>query len=468
MKAVNRNAAIVAAAFAVAAIVVVGTWGEDLVSDASGAETATEAEVLDRSIADLADRYRADPYNYVLGARLSDLYRQRFRAEAELRDLDRAAEVARRVLRTSPDSAAAYARLSMLALSRHDFRGAYEHARLAAEADPDDAGALAVLFDAAAAIGRTAVAESALTRMPGSSIGYRFREARWQAERGQPRSAARNHREACESLAERPSTNQVRAWCLTGLAGLELELRGPAAARERLEEALDVRPGYRGAIEGLADLAYAERRWDRAEELYRRILADAHPDLYLRLAEVLEARGEHEASRRFERRFERVATAEGRESLFARPLAYYYARREATHEEALDLARADRDRRPTSESYETLAWVHLQRGEPQRALAMSDSARAEGDPGATSDYHRARILRELGRTDAAERLAASVEAAEPALLVHHVLRAMRLADERGRLVRRLQDSLRERTYRVSMMWFSTIVGANPGSSTGGA
>ena len=427
----TRNAAIVAAVFAVAAVVVLGTRGEDLVSDVSGAEAATEAEVLDRSIADLADRYRSDPYNYVLGARLSDLYRQRFRAEADLRDLDRATEVARRVLRTSPDSAASYARLSMLALSRHDFRGAYEHARLATRADPDDAGAQAVLFDAADATGRHAVAKSTLARMRGESVGYRLREARWQAHHGQLRSAARNRREACESLAETPSSDQVRAWCLTGLADLELELRGAGAARERFEEALDVRPGHRGAIEKLADLAYAERRWNRAEELYRRILADAHPDLYLRLAEVLEARGEHEASKRYERRFERAATAEGREALFARPLAYYYSRREATWDRALELARADLQRRPTSESYETLAWVHLQRGEPERALPMSDSARAGREPGLGSDYHRARILRELGRTEAADRLAASVEAAEPALFAHHVLRAMRLADGPG-------------------------------------
>lgn len=440
-----RNTLIAAAALAVGAIATVAAVGPDLVGEASGSEEATEAEVLDRSIGYLERKYQADPYNYILAARLSDQYRLRFQARANLSDLERSEKLARRVLRHSSDSAASHARLSQLALSRHDFVRALEQAQQAVAADEDDVGALAVLYDAADATGRSAVAESALARLPRSAPAYRLRLARWQASDGKLRSAVRTHREVCSELAESPTRDQVQAWCLTQLAGLELERSGPDAARRRFEQALEVRADYRGALEGLADLAYADRRWDRAEELYRRILADAHPDLYLRMSEVLAAQGEETEAARFEKRFRRVATTGDDRALFARPLALYYARRPSTRDRALSLARRDLQRRPTAESYETLAWVHLRRGEFSRALAISDTARTlVEDPGPDSDYHRARVLLELDRVSEATELIKRVKAAEPALLSHHALRAIRLEGLTGSSLKRSRTTADER------------------------
>lgn len=427
-----RNTLIVAAALAVAAIATVAALEQDIVGEAVGSGEITEAEVLDRSIGYLERKYQPDPYNYVLAARLSDRYRLRFKAEAKLSDLERSEELARRVLRHSPDSAASHARLSQLALSQHDFVRAFEQAQRAVAADEDDVGALAALYDAADATGQSAVAESALARLPRSDRGYSLRLARWQASDGKLGAAIQTHRELCGELAERPTPDQVRAWCLTQLAGLELARSGPDAARRRFEQALQVRAGYRGALEGLADLAYADRRWERAEELNRRILADAHPDLYLRMSEVLAAQGEETEAARFEKRFLRVVAAGDDRALFTRPLAYYYARRPSTRDHALSLARRDLQRRPAAESYETLAWVHLRRNEFNRALAMSDTARTlVEDPGPTSDYHRARVLLEIGRVSEATELLERVEAAEPALLSHHALRAIRLEGRTG-------------------------------------
>jgi hypothetical protein len=49
------------------------------------------------------------------------------------------------------------------------------------------------------------------------------------------------------------------------------------------------------------------------------------------------------------------------------------------------------------ESWDVLSWVRFQRGELGQALAASDSAAAWGAPSPTMQYHRARILRALGR-----------------------------------------------------------------------
>jgi tetratricopeptide (TPR) repeat protein len=165
--------------------------------------------------------------------------------------------------------------------------------------------------------------------------------------------------------------------------------------------ALEVVPGYRAAVEGLADLAYAADDRQRAEALYRRIAVDAHPDLYLRLAELRRAHGDSAGASRWEREFLRVATAPGAEPLYGRCLALLWAERPETRDRALAVARRDLARRPTIESWDALAWVLYRRGTTVEALAASDRAQAWGAPSPTIEYHRGRILEALGRHDEA-------------------------------------------------------------------
>ncbi|MDX1578689.1 MAG: hypothetical protein R3266_09390, partial [Gemmatimonadota bacterium] len=174
------------------------------------------------------------------------------------------------------------------------------------------------------------------------------------------------------------------------------------------------------AVEGLADLAYARGDWDRARELYEAILAEAHPDLSLRLAEVAEALGDDDAAARHERTFLRLATAPGAEALNAHGLAIYYASRPETRDDALAVIERDLERRRSGESLEVVAWVRLERGELDLALEASDEARGWGAPDATSDYVRGRILIGLGSAEEGRELVASA-LAEPTLLAHHVL-----------------------------------------------
>jgi tetratricopeptide (TPR) repeat protein len=202
---------------------------------------------------------------------------------------------------------------------------------------------------------------------------------------------------ACTQIARAQLQPQVVAWCMSEMAKVQHARRGPRAARALLEQALRLQPGYRGAIEGLADLDYARADWKHAVREYRRIAADAHPDLYLRLAEVDRALGDTAQAAADEREFLRVALASGAEPLYAHPLALYYAERPEMWDSAVAVARRDVARRPAVESWDVLSWALLRRGDLDAALVASDSARAWGAPSASMDYHRARIFQALGR-----------------------------------------------------------------------
>jgi tetratricopeptide (TPR) repeat protein len=192
---------------------------------------------------------------------------------------------------------------------------------------------------------------------------------------------------------------------------------GPDAATALLRRALAVQPGFRGAIEGLANLAAARGRWAEAHRLYRRILSDAHPDLYLRLAEAAGQTGRRAEAERLEARFLATAGRPEHEALFGNVLALHYAERgrPADLDTALALARRDIARRPTVEGYDLLAWIHYRRGEISAAVRASDRSLEWGSPQPTVLLHRALILHRAGRDGEADSLLA-LSAARPTLL----------------------------------------------------
>ena len=376
---------------------------------------ASDTAITSQSIAFFERRLVLDPDNFMIGGQLVARYLTRFQLTANLADVERAEAIARSVLPLVSDTAGAYARLAVVYLTQHKFADAYAAARRAVAWNPRNQGALGGLFDASVATGRYAVAESTLSRLTPGRLPYQLRLAHMLAMRGRMDGAYHALDHACRQLARAQVRPQAVAWCVTELAKIQHAREGGAAAAALYRRALQIQPGYRAALEGLADLAYARGDWAEAALLFRRIAGDAHPDLYLRLAEVHRALGEPAAAEGWERTFLRVARAPGAEALYAHPLALYYAAQPLTLDTALAIARRDVARRPAVESYDVLSWVLFRRGDLAHALAASDRARSWGAPSPTIEYHRARILKALAReTEAAALL--QVALARPSLL----------------------------------------------------
>ena len=381
----------------------------------SAALAAGDTGITSRSITFFERRLAQDRDNFMIGGQLVARYLMRFQVAANLADVRRAEAVARSVIPLVSDTAGAYARLGFVYLTQHKFQEAHWAARRAVGWNPRNQEALGLLFDAAMATGRYAVAESALARLTPGRMPYQLRLAHMLTARGNLDGAYHALDHACRQLARAQVRPQAVAWCLTELAKVQHTREGESSAAALYHRALDVQPGYRAALEGLADLAYARGDWAEAARLFRGIAVDAHPDLYLRLAEVHRALGEPAAAEGWERTFLRVARAPGAEALYAHPLALYYAERPLTLDTALAIARRDVARRPAVESYDVLSWVLFRSGEPAQALAASDRARSWGAPSPTIEYHRARILKALGRdTESAALL--QVVLARPSLL----------------------------------------------------
>ncbi len=390
-------------------------------------EAAREADVLSENIEFFEARLRDDPRNYIIGGRLTNSYLLRFQAQAELADIERAEALARRLLPIVLDTVAAHARLAFVLLTQHKFSEALEAAEFAASVDSTDEAALAALFDAAFASGRYALARNTLERLEPRSLTHQLREARWYSAEGQLAAAFHSLSRGCRKLQSSPVSRQTVAWCFTELADIAHQRWGVEEAKIWLDRALELQPDYRGAIEGLADIAYGRGHWKEARRLYSRIESGAHPDLYMRLAEVSEELGKVAEARSYEARFLRLANDPAKEPLFAHALVEYYAGPGADFERALEIMMRDLERRKSIESYELLSWVYLQSSRLIESLEACDRAAKLGGASATGLYIRARILDALGDTYQAHSLFESA-LSYPTLLAPYVQRELHFDD----------------------------------------
>src|SRR2546426_822127 len=151
---------------------------------APGLPAASDTAITSRSIAFFESRLAQDPGNFMIAGQLVARYMLRFQVSANLADVRRAESLARSVLPLVSDTGGAYARLGAVYLTQHKFAAAYDAARRGVAWNPGNQGALGVLFDAAVATGRYAVAESTLTKLRPGRLPYQFRAAHMLSMQG--------------------------------------------------------------------------------------------------------------------------------------------------------------------------------------------------------------------------------------------------------------------------------------------
>lgn len=356
--------------------------------------TAVDTAIVSHSIAWFEERLARDPGNTEVAGRLAARYILRFGTGADLADVRRAERLTRRVVDSGAGGATALARLSGILLMQHDFSGALSAAERALRSDPSDPDALGAFADAALAAGRMAEGRATLERLPSRALGTMVRRAQWLEATGHGAGAYALMDRVCARLERSAARPQVTAWCLTELARSAGVTAGPDAARGIYRRALRAFPGYRAALEGMAGLALERGDWRGAERGFRRILSDAHPDLYLRMAEIASLKNAPAERHHWEAEFLRVAAVPANEALYGNLLALHLAQREDDVSRARAVAIAEREvaRRPTTDSWDLLAWCRHRAGHPDGARDAVLEASKRGAPSSAMASYRARLL----------------------------------------------------------------------------
>ena len=141
-----------------------------------------------------------------------------------------------------------------------------------------------------------------------------------------------------------------------------------------------------------------------AKQLYQKALGNGGElDIYSNLIAIEQQLGNDENAETYRNHFIKEATRDPQiERLFYRPLALLFAEKKEMLSRALHYARLDLKNRPSSESYDTLAWVLYKSGDIENAYAAATKAVAWGRPEPTVLYHSGIIMWDFGEKQKAQ------------------------------------------------------------------
>ena len=324
--------------------------------------------------------------NWIFGEQLAALNERAFRLTNDFSYLQAADEAAADYL-DREHTAGAYATLSNLALTKHEFvqaRDYAESARTLANTTDENIAALGALFDAHSALGEIHPMQEVVVAMKAidpDSFATLVREARLVARTtGDTTRAVQLFAQACRHIDQ---SNDIwnRAWCATHVSALELQTDKPLAAIDRdLERVLEqVYPNFPLALALRGHIAAHQADYEQSVSLYERAIEQSqNPDLLVELAYVERLRGNSNTAQEILQQYldaigdhHDLTRASSSAIVHVRGLIQAYASLDQT-DDALHEATHDITDRPDDPgAYQSLAFLYLDLGEYAAALEAS-------------------------------------------------------------------------------------------------
>ena len=333
---------------------------------------------------------------------LATAYMQKARETGDAAFYARAEAALKKSFEVAPDNHEATRIQSYLLLAYHRFGEALEVARRSVAQKPEDYQAYGALVDALVELGkydeaRVAVQQAVDARPYTASYA---RASYLRSLYGDTEGAIEAMRLAAQSAS--PADPEGVAWCLVHL-GDELTNAGRTAEAEReYDRALYVFPDYHLALAAKARARLAAGDANAAVEFYKRAqervplpdTAAALGDLYAKLGRQDEAKRQYELVEFTER----TSAAPGTYSRF---LASFWADHDMKLDEALAIARKERETRADIYTSDTLAWCLYKKGQLAEARAAIDEALRLGTRDPRLLYHAGMIYKALGERQTA-------------------------------------------------------------------
>jgi tetratricopeptide (TPR) repeat protein len=245
-------------------------------------------------------------------------------------------------------------------LGEQEYAKALDEAKALNHDTPDDVLLWGYLADAQMALGDYDAAEKSaqwmLNLRPGNVPGL-LRGAELRMVWGDADGAMEFLTQALEVTPDF-ETGDVAA-ILTEMANVQLA-SGKVDSAERLDEkALNTFPNYYAALESLAKVRTAQRRYeDAVETLVKRNSRAPRPEILYALAEALERAGRGDEAKQVYGEFERQAMDEiNRADNANRELIFYYLGHAANPAEALRIAALEATRRHDLRTLDAYAWA---------------------------------------------------------------------------------------------------------------
>lgn len=379
----------------------------------------------------LEDRVRRDPEDTVALNRLAGEYHRRFRDTGDDTDLDLSLKTAGQSLTALPAefNKGALAARARASFSLHRFAAARDDATKLLALDPSKRYPLEILGDALLELGeydRAAEAYAKLEQFGVPDPTTEARHARLALLKGDTAGAKRRLAAAVAlAAALSPPQPQVLAWAHVRAGQLAFSTGDWAAAEKHYLDALAAKPDDWAAADHLAELRAAQKRFDEAIPMYRKLVARVpRPELLQALGDVYAAAGNaHEAKPWHDKALAKYLKAAREGSAhYYHHLSGFYCDSQPNPPEALKWARKDLEVRQSVHAYEALAWALYHNGEFAAAAEAMDKALSLGTRDSHMLYHASLVYYRAGQAERGRECLKQAGEANPRFMEFHVHR----------------------------------------------
>lgn len=358
--------------------------------------------IVGTTITDLQARVAQNPDDAEGYAMLGLAYLQQVRETADANYYGLAEKALNEALSRDPQQFQAVLGQGILALARHDFRQGLVWGEQARTLNPYSAEALGVLVDANVELGRYETAVSTAQQMVNlrPNLASYSRIAYLRELHGDVDGAIAAMGQAAQAGA--PGQEDT-LWTLVQLGNLYLHQGRLGEATAVYQQALQTRSDYPFAQAGLARVHAAQGNLDEAIETFEQLVGRLPlPEFAITLGELYLATGQPAKA---QPQFDLVHLIQQLNADAGMNVDLELALFEANHGDpgqAVRLAKAAYDSRPSIYAADTLAWTLYKNGDPEAGWLYSQEALRLGTQDATLHFHAGMIAHQLGRMADAE------------------------------------------------------------------
>ncbi len=367
--------------------------------------------------------------NHVDLQALGGHYFNRAALTGDLNDYRASLSAYERAVALAPNSQIAQMGLARSAGTLHRFSQSLEIAEAQLELDKLNTAAWLLKGDALLELGDVDGAEAAFTNLPADHPATIVRAAELAHLRGAQDDAVLLSAQATELAVDRQVGGRNLMFYLLLESDLLFDAGGYEAALAKAQQAISLDPtwavGYAGQAKVLAGLG----RIDAAKASYEKAMAlqSGDPGWTASLADLEVVSGNLTRAAELYAVAETIYANESPE-LTGRSLAVLWADRALHSDEAVQLAKADLDRRQDVGTWDAYGWTLYRAGDYQAARDAADQATRLGTQDGELQFHSAMIWAAVGDPDRALAEVEALMARNPAFHPVHRYAAQMLLD----------------------------------------
>ncbi|MGA2588802.1 MAG: tetratricopeptide repeat protein [Bryobacteraceae bacterium] len=367
---------------------------------------STDLSPAEQSIAEAKKAIAEKPAQYTSHNLLATALVRRAQETSEAGFYAQAEEAVKKSLELAPDNFDTEKIQVSILLGEHEYTAALEAAKKLNKRVPDDVMVYGLLTDANVELGNYNDAENAaqwmLNLRPGN-LPALIRAAHLRELFGDAEGAYELMDMAYQSTA--PTETGDRAAILTQMGHLRFASGNTEVAEKFFQQALTSFPGYYSALENLAQVRIAQKRYEEAVVLLQqRYRAAPHAGNCYDLAEALQLAGRDAEAQKAFAEFETRALLESSRSQNSnRELVFYYVDRAHQPAKALKVAQQEHAWRHDVYTLDAYAWALHVKGRDAEARKQIETALAVGIRDAKLFRHAGEIVLKSGDLAAAER-----------------------------------------------------------------